>query len=425
MNWIPAEHSEVMDIYGRGPFILRYNIFRNFRSTGNVQFSDGLQDLQAYGNLFTGDGGAGYTDDLSRVFDSFGGESVSGVKLYDNTFVDISPGGTLFQYGSFANSEVRNNIFYNVKNRNGQLSVGTQGVTLSHNWYYDVGTAPTESNRQIGTGDPFVNRAGKDFRLKAATDAGMNLGSPYNVDRDGKTRGADGVWDRGAYEYGDTGGGGGGPTPIPGQCGAAAKTYSATETFPSGAYCATGTPSPTTPTNPASGNSTTWQCLGSNNESNASCTATRQSGTPTNNPPTVSIISPQSGANFPTAPATVRVDVSASDSQGITRVDFFRNGVFQGTANQTASPFNYGFGLTAGSYILTAVAHNVEGASASAFITVTVGLVGSSCTSPSGATLANTASPCPVLSVSSNSIDSGNPVAITSCSAKFSTIYPQ
>ncbi len=31
--------------------------------------------------------------------------------------------------------------------------------------------------------------------------AGVSLASPYNMDMDGKTRGADGTWDRGAYEF--------------------------------------------------------------------------------------------------------------------------------------------------------------------------------------------------------------------------------
>ena len=137
-----------------------------------------------------------------------------------------------------------------------------------------------------------------------------------------------------------------------------------------------------------------------------------------NKPPSVSITSPQSGAPFPTAPATVRVSASASDSDGIQRVDFFRNNVFQGTANQTTSPFNYDFGLTAGSYILKAVAYDLQGGSASAFISVTVGSVGSSCTPPyfgaSESALADaTADPCPVLSVSNSPIDSGDPVVIT------------
>ena len=48
----------------------------------------------------------------------------------------------------------------------------------------------------------FVN-PGSDFRLLSPTDAGDDtIGETYLTDPDGNTRGADGVWDRGAFEYG-------------------------------------------------------------------------------------------------------------------------------------------------------------------------------------------------------------------------------
>jgi hypothetical protein len=37
--------------------------------------------------------------------------------------------------------------------------------------------------------------------LAAPTTAGSPLASPYNTDLLGKTRGADGTWDRGAFEF--------------------------------------------------------------------------------------------------------------------------------------------------------------------------------------------------------------------------------
>jgi len=46
-----------------------------------------------------------------------------------------------------------------------------------------------------------VNSGAGDFRLRAPTQAGQTLSSPFNQDGNGKTRGGDGVWERGAYEY--------------------------------------------------------------------------------------------------------------------------------------------------------------------------------------------------------------------------------
>lgn len=47
----------------------------------------------------------------------------------------------------------------------------------------------------------FVNYAVKDFRLAAPTSAGTALAAPFDADPLGNTRGATGVWDRGAFEF--------------------------------------------------------------------------------------------------------------------------------------------------------------------------------------------------------------------------------
>ena len=62
---------------------------------------------------------------------------------------------------------------------------------------------PTEAHEHVVTGgtDPFINSAAGDFRLLAGTAAGIALPSPYNLDMNGNVRGADGTWDRGAFEF--------------------------------------------------------------------------------------------------------------------------------------------------------------------------------------------------------------------------------
>src|SRR5436190_1969116 len=47
-----------------------------------------------------------------------------------------------------------------------------------------------------------VIRQGGYFYPAAPTTAGVTLPSPFNVDMDGNTRGLDGLWDRGALEFG-------------------------------------------------------------------------------------------------------------------------------------------------------------------------------------------------------------------------------
>lgn len=61
---------------------------------------------------------------------------------------------------------------------------------------------------------------------------------------------------------------------ITNSCGTAAKTYSASDTAYSGTYCFLGSPTPTTPSFPDQGGSTTWTCPVSSG-SPMSCTATR------------------------------------------------------------------------------------------------------------------------------------------------------
>jgi len=85
---------------------------------------------------------------------------------------------------------------------------------------------------------------------------------------------------------------------------------------------------------------------------------------PSNQAPTASITSPASGASY-TAPATITITASASDSDGtITRVDFYRGSTL--IASDTSSPYSAVWSdAPAGSYTLTAVAFDNAGASTS------------------------------------------------------------
>ncbi len=81
----------------------------------------------------------------------------------------------------------------------------------------------------------------------------------------------------------------------------------------------------------------------------------------TNDKPTVEITTPQAGTNF-TAGSTVTIEASAADSDGsVTLVDFYIDGFWQGT--DTAAPYQHEwFGLIEGSYVLTAIAVDNQGA---------------------------------------------------------------
>lgn len=124
----------------------------------------------------------------------------NGILFYNNTMVNIqgSYSGVVIQSGS--GNEVRNNIWYDSVRTNNSFS-----GTISHNWYYDTvqdgDSSATKTVCNSGC-DLFKSISGKDFRLDSATAGGMTLSAPYNTDMNGVIRGADGTWDRGAFEFG-------------------------------------------------------------------------------------------------------------------------------------------------------------------------------------------------------------------------------
>jgi phosphatidylserine/phosphatidylglycerophosphate/cardiolipin synthase-like enzyme len=82
---------------------------------------------------------------------------------------------------------------------------------------------------------------------------------------------------------------------------------------------------------------------------------------PPNNPPGVAVTSPSSGAAF-TAPATISLAASASDTDGaVASVAFYAGSTLLGTA--TAAPYSVTWGsVPSGSYTVTAVATDDRGA---------------------------------------------------------------
>jgi hypothetical protein len=84
--------------------------------------------------------------------------------------------------------------------------------------------------------------------------------------------------------------------------------------------------------------------------------------TPANQPPSVSLTAPASGATF-TAPASITLTATASDTDGtIARVDFYAGSTLLGT--DSTAPYSFSWtNVVAGSYSLTAVARDSGGAS--------------------------------------------------------------
>lgn len=209
---IERNHGADVDSHGQGiAFIappmsngtIRFCVFADVVGTAAIAWLGGngltYSNMTVYGNIFYSTDSVRYTYSPGSIYGRVG-VNQTGFLIYNNTFYNISKPEPELDGDTVSGAEVRNNLYVNSIF---SANPSTTGITASHNYYYNnTGSfVPSgETSQQNGSGDPFVNAAGHDFRLSVATLAGFTLSSPYNVDVLGVTRGADGTWDRGAYE---------------------------------------------------------------------------------------------------------------------------------------------------------------------------------------------------------------------------------
>jgi len=196
----PAQHAEGLSDSGSDNVIIRYNIWSEIQGTA---FIVGLESAglaanwEIYGNVFSRGDVAGVIQVLNDASNSAIAENW---KIYNNTMVNIGGLWSGFRFDAGSNNAAYNNLWYNC------VRTAHSGVSISHSWYYNTQNDGDNTDVQFGMGDPFVNLANENFHLSFATQNGYHLSSPYNVDADGNIRGADTVWDLGAFEYGSGGG---------------------------------------------------------------------------------------------------------------------------------------------------------------------------------------------------------------------------
>lgn len=202
-NFEPSEHSEMSMMQPDADRITwRYNYIRDWRSTGGLIFYTENDDIEIYGNVFWD---TGYYSVPSEANDSNGAINgrTAGVgyigEVYNNTFYNLRYGARIMTMGTWESRDTKNNIFYNSwlygSGNPGDLELGG---THDYNWFYDSGTQ-SETNIQNGSADAFSDTTTGDFTLTYATDDGAV--TSFDTDLLGNTRGADGVWDRGAFEF--------------------------------------------------------------------------------------------------------------------------------------------------------------------------------------------------------------------------------
>jgi hypothetical protein len=163
-----------------------------------------------------------------EISDDEGANSVTNTVVYGNTLVwrgstSVALCKIHFLSTSSTGNLIENNLYYCPNTAALSVYAGVGG-TVSYNTVFgsqnnnlvpETGSnyymcPPTSSNctDKVAFVDPFVDSSdsGKDFHLSSETvdphlNAGVALAPPYNVDLVGITRGADGTWERGVYEF--------------------------------------------------------------------------------------------------------------------------------------------------------------------------------------------------------------------------------
>ena len=219
----PASHGEPWSDTGTDNVIFRYNRLKNpegtavfFIGNGSAGASNNTNtssNWQLYGNIFYYQNyavGAGHNPGTGAVLwcpsAAYGGDTYChNWAIYNNTFYN-------FSYGSSSGRILANpGVGITVPLVQGNIwdsssdGANHENITASYNYYRNTAHR-TESNEQIGSSSPFVSASNADFHLSGATLGVATLTPPSGFtvnsnDMGGLVRGADGTWDRGAFEY--------------------------------------------------------------------------------------------------------------------------------------------------------------------------------------------------------------------------------
>jgi len=212
-------HREAWSAQVDDNVIVRYNIFEDISNTGIICLVNGNGDAenwQIYGNVFWRSPGdlSGTSSCIQVKYASPTFVSAVNWKVYNNVIVNLKGLGAGLAIQNGSGNVAKNNIWYN----NNVNTVQLYNTSHDYNWFennyrtdgcdppcdLDPDLADSETNGIHGSADPFVDWENDDFDLTSGTDArdnGTDLGTSYDQDAYGNTRGADGYWDIGAYEY--------------------------------------------------------------------------------------------------------------------------------------------------------------------------------------------------------------------------------
>jgi hypothetical protein len=220
-----AMHAEGWSYRG-GTAIVRYNIFEDIRGTAQfVELYGTGTNHEVHGNVFKVVAGPCATECGSSawpVVDNTGQGTINGLKFYNNTIYGLNGNPGTGSINGSTGYDVKNNLWVN--NSYGASISGAEDYNTVWGTYWYGGPSGAQSSWrcfQFGGGDPSGNCAGNNNLVAPAVSAifasapanlhvlgntvsgfsimGVDLGAPYDVDMDGRTRTN---WTRGAYECG-------------------------------------------------------------------------------------------------------------------------------------------------------------------------------------------------------------------------------
>ena len=204
---IDLAHDDVMEYTGSTNLTVRYSTWENWHAEGIMAWGGFGQagTIWMYGNTFKKTG-------VSIVWPSSNSQKVAGpLYFYNNTVID---GYVCLDQSAnvpwAAGSVSRNNIYWGTDVYGGPWN-WSSGVTRDHEFGSTANLAGNGTGSISNGSNPFVNYAGGDYHIVGTVGttyprnkgvaATAISGQTLNIDRDGTSRDADGLWDIGAYEF--------------------------------------------------------------------------------------------------------------------------------------------------------------------------------------------------------------------------------
>jgi len=190
-----GQHAEIASIDGEAT--IRHCLFTHVEGTGGLIFM-GMGPFRVHGNVFAKEPGSDFWVGYNGVIGSWSAKTLVNLTVTNNTFINVPKHVPVFGslYTRKGQVIARNNAFYNCPNIGGGIL-----TDYSHNHFVNSGGSMKgpHSTRDHGDLTDFIDL--ETYRPRLASAPGATLEGEYAIDAWEHPRGADGTWDRGAYEY--------------------------------------------------------------------------------------------------------------------------------------------------------------------------------------------------------------------------------